>query len=114
MQRHKCRSCGKRFQRTSQTPVHGELSEERLSKLRTYVHCMRMELTVRKTAEVCGINPVTAFRWRHKIFDALALTMENACLQEVVEGEAFFVSLRDSRDRAVGEAVGRESAGAVR
>lgn len=50
---------------------------------------MRMELTVRKTAEVCGINPVTAFRWRHKIFDALALTMENACLQEVVEGGGF-------------------------
>ena len=49
--------------------------------------------TVRRSAEICGINKDTAFIWRHKVLDALQNMQNSVELNGVVEADETFFAL---------------------
>lgn len=56
-----------------------------------YIACMMNGLSIRKTAEICGIHKNTAFYWRHKVLDALQKMAGEVVLGGIVEtDETFF------------------------
>jgi len=63
MQRYRCKSCKKTFNSLTGTPL---AHLRRKGHWLDYARCMKEGLTVRKAAEVCGIHPNTAFKWRHR------------------------------------------------
>ena len=64
---------------------------------------MMLGLSVRKSAEICGINKDTAFIWRHKILDALQNMASDVKLDGIVEAdEAFFpISYKGNHKKSV-------------
>lgn len=88
-QRYLCRDCGKSFEATTNSIVSGTRKD--LSTWEKYVDCMMNGLSIRKTAEACGIHRNTAFYWRHKILDALQEMADAVELDGIVEmDETFF------------------------
>ena len=69
MQRFFCADCNKSFSASTNTITHS--SKKTLEIWQKYVDCMISGLSVRKSAAICGICKDTAFKWRHKILDAL-------------------------------------------
>ena len=98
-QRYRCKDCGRTFTAMSLSLFQG--THKALTVWEKYIECMLDGLSLRKTAEDCGISVKTAFIWRHKILDALAKRSENSSkqLKGVVEAdEVFFrVSYKGSR-----------------
>ena len=89
IQRFLCKDCHKTF--TSRNHTITFSSKKSFSVWKKYIDCMMNGFTVRKSAEICGINKDTAFIWRHKILDALQNMQANVTLEGIVEAnEAFF------------------------
>jgi len=63
-QRYKCKSCQKTFVATTGTPLHRLRNKELWND---YAQCMIEGRSIRKSAEIIGVNPKTAFRWRHRL-----------------------------------------------
>ena len=84
------RDCRKYFSVTTNTIIF--CTKLPLEKWKKYIECMMANLSIRKCAEICGINRNTAFLWRHKILDALQNMAESVPLSGIVEGgdETFF------------------------
>lgn len=88
-QRYMCRDCKKSFVVTTNSVVSG--TRKSLSVWERYICCMMLGLSIRKSAEACGIHRNTAFYWRHKVLDAVRKSFENMRLEGIVEmDEAFF------------------------
>lgn len=88
-QRYLCKDCEKSFEATTNSIVSGTRKD--LSTWEKHVECMMNGLSIRKTAEICGIHRNTAFYWRHKILDALQDMAEAVELDGIVEmDETFF------------------------
>ena len=69
-QRYRCKDCGRTFSATSESILSG--THKSLSTWERYIECMLDGLSIRKSAEECGISLQTSFVWRHKILDALS------------------------------------------
>ena len=82
-QRFLCRGCKKSFIAQTGTILYG--SQKDLITWEKYIHCMVEKYSLRKCAEVCGINLTTAFEWRHKILGALQNMMAEVELDGVVQ-----------------------------
>lgn len=67
-QRYRCLSCGRTFSDLTGTPA---AYSKRLTLWPTFGACMADSLTVRRAADRAGVSPRTAFRWRHRLLDAL-------------------------------------------
>ncbi len=108
-QRYLCRDCRKTFVITSNSIASGTRKD--LSVWKRYVSCMMQGLSIRKTAEICGIHRNTAFYWRHKILDAVRSEMDGMVLDGIVEmDEAFFpVSYKGNHKRSKRFSMPRES-----
>lgn len=88
-QRFLCRDCHKSFVVSTNSIVSGTRKD--ISVWEKYISCMMQGLSIRKTAEICGIHKNTAFYWRHKILDALQNINNNVKLDGIVEvDETFF------------------------
>lgn len=88
-QRYLCRDCKKSFVATTNSVVSG--TRKSLSVWERYICCMMLGLSIRKSAEACGIHRNTAFYWRHKILDALRSVSDGVKLEGIVEmDETFF------------------------
>lgn len=88
-QRYMCRDCKKSFVATTNSVVSG--TRKSLSVWERYICCMMLGLSIRKSAEACGIHRNTAFYWRHKVLDAVRKSSEDMRLEGIVEiDEAFF------------------------
>lgn len=88
-QRFMCRDCKKSFVATANSVIAGTRKD--LSVWEKYICCMMLGLSIRKSAEVCGIHRNTAFYWRHKILDAIRKSFEDMQLEGIVEiDETFF------------------------
>lgn len=97
-QKYRCKDCGRVFTVTSET-VLGK-TQKTFSVWQKYIECMRLGLSIRKTAEICNIANSTAFSWRHKILDALSKKRDSEItLKGVVEAnETFFaISYKGSK-----------------
>ncbi len=90
-QRFICRDCHKSFVVTTNSIVAG--TKKDLSVWEQYISCMMQGLSIRKTAEICGIHRNTAFYWRHKILDALQNMADNVTLNGIVEADETFFAV---------------------
>ena len=66
--RHRCLSCGKTFNPLTGTPLAALHYPDRWSD---QVKAMINGETLAQTAERCGVDYSTAFRWRHRFLEAL-------------------------------------------
>lgn len=67
-QRYRCRDCARTFSDMTGTPA---AYSKRLALWVPYCMCMRGGMSVRASARWVGINPSTAFRWRHRVLESL-------------------------------------------
>ncbi|WP_103623937.1 IS1595 family transposase [Campylobacter concisus] len=86
-QRYICNDCKKTFAITNNTILFS--SKKDLSVWKKYIHCMIEKYSLRKTAEICGINLSTAFNWRHKILDSL----QSVKLDAIIEADETFMPI---------------------
>ena len=99
IQRYRCKDCGRVFLATTETIFEG--TKKSFAAWEKYIECMRLGLSVRKSAEACGIATSTAFVWRHKILDALTAKREkDVVLKGVIEADEtyFRTSYKGSRN----------------
>lgn len=95
LQRFRCKDCRKTFNALTGSP---------LSKLRkkdqwlTYCQCLNEGLSIRKSAEICEIDPTTAFRWRHRFLSNPQGNQTQKMMGIVEADETFFTeSCKGSR-----------------
>jgi transposase-like protein len=67
-QRYRCKACGRTFSDLTGTPA---AYAKKLNLWPSYGVCLAACLSVRSAAAVVGVQPSTAFRWRHILFDVL-------------------------------------------
>lgn len=85
VQRFKCQDCNKRFGWSSCTIF--DYSKKRLDQWLKYAQCFQHKMTLRECAKECGISLDTAFKWRHKICDALGQIHDSIKLSGVIEAD---------------------------
>lgn len=85
MQRYRCKDCGKSFNIRSNSIV--ARCHKDMDTWSSFIECMMNGLSIRKTAEICGINKNTAFLWRHKVLDILRNMMTDVVLDGIVEAD---------------------------
>lgn len=91
MQRFMCHDCHKTFSARNNTITFS--SKKSFATWKKYLECMMNGFTVRRSAEICGINKDTAFIWRHKVLDALQNMQNSVELNGVVEADETFFAL---------------------
>lgn len=88
VQRYICKDCGKSFTVRSNSIV--ARAHKDMNTWELFIECMMNGLSLRKTAEICGINKNTAFVWRHKVLDVLQNMMSDVVLDGIVEADETF------------------------
>lgn len=88
LQRFRCSECGKTYTSLTKTPLSGLHRREMWVKMaRAINEC----LSVKKTAERCGVSIATAFRWRHRFLARTSKAVSDK-LQGIVEiDETYFL-----------------------
>ena len=101
IQRVLCKDCCKSF--TSRNNTITFSSKKSFTTWKKYIDCMMNGFTVRKSAEICGVNKDTAFIWRHKILDALQNMQTNVTLEGIVEADeaVFPISYKGNHKKSV-------------
>ena len=85
--RFRCKSCGRTFNALTKTPMaHLRKKEKWLDHARAMIEGKSLA----KTAQLCGVHPTTAFRWRHRFLRAPAVNKPRS-LSGVVEADETFV-----------------------
>lgn len=87
-QKYVCKECKHSFVSTVNSICY--YSKKDLSVWEKYIDCMMDGLSIRKTAERCGMHRNNAFVWRHKILDALQNMANGVSLNGVVEADETF------------------------
>ena len=95
-----CQDCKKQFSSTTGTILSG--SPKSLSDWKKYVGSLMNGDSLRKSAEICGIDLTTSFYWRHKILDALQNMAEKVELSGIVESDEkyFPISFKGNRTKS--------------
>ena len=86
LRRYQCKACGKTFNAATGTPLSGL---HRKDKWLAFGTCVAEGLTVRASAERCGLAVNTAFRWRHRFLSAQDLKTRK--LTGIVEADETYV-----------------------
>ena len=85
--RFRCKSCGRTFNALTKTPMaHLRKKEKWLDHARAMIEGKSLA----KTAELCGVHPTTAFRWRHRFLRAPADDKPRR-LSGIVEADETFI-----------------------
>ena len=85
--RFRCKSCGRTFNALTKTPMaHLRKKEKWLDHARAMIEGKSLS----KTAELCGVHPTTAFRWRHRFLRSPAADKPRS-LRGIVEADETFV-----------------------
>ena len=85
--RFRCKSCGRTFNALTKTPMaHLRKKEKWLDHARAMIEGKSLA----KTAQLCGVHPTTAFRWRHRFLRAPAVNKPRS-LSGIVEADETFV-----------------------
>ncbi len=83
LRRYRCKNCGKSFNALTGTPLAGLRKKELWM---SFSECMIESYSVRKTAEILGVNHKTAFLWRHR-FLTFSHDHESKHFSGIVEAE---------------------------
>lgn len=87
-QRYICKSCRKTF--TDFTNSATYKSKKTLDMWLKYAKCMINGYSIRKSAEIVGINIATSFFWRHKILDCIRAFFGIGSVEGVIEADEVF------------------------
>lgn len=91
-QRYRCSQCKRTFSDLSDSILAYTKKDIRVWK--EYAKCLLDRLPIRKSAQICGIHRNTAFAWRHKLLDALAIMQRREKqLTGVVEADEMFINI---------------------
>ena len=92
-----CNHCDKQFSATTNGVLY--YSKEDFSVWKEFISCFLHGFSVRKSAEICGVNRNTAFLWRHKVCDSLVAIMNEVTMSGIVEADEtyFRVSYKGNR-----------------
>jgi transposase-like protein len=85
--RFRCKSCGRTFNALTKTPMARLRKRERWLD---HARAMIEGQSLAKTAELCGVHPTTAFRWRHRFLGAPAADKPRT-LSGLVEADETFI-----------------------
>jgi transposase-like protein len=85
--RFRCKSCGRTFNALTKTPMAHLRKKERWLD---HAQAMIEGKSLAKTAELCGVHPTTAFRWRHRFLRAPADDKPRT-LSGIVEADETFI-----------------------
>ena len=85
--RFRCKSCGRTFNALTKTPMAHLRKKE---KWLDHAQAMIEGKSLAKTAELCGVHPTTAFRWRHRFLRAPADDKPRT-LSGIVEADETFI-----------------------
>ena len=107
IQRFKCKDCGKTFTFSNNTILFS--TKKDLETWKQYCECFLDKKPLRRCAEVCGISLETAFRWRHKILDALRNMQSDVTLKGIVESDETFFDLSFKGTKKENFSIPRES-----
>ena len=107
IQRFKCKDCGKTFTFSNNTILFS--TKKDLETWKQYCECFLDKKPLRRCAEVCGISLETAFRWRHKILDALQNMQSEVTLKGIVESDETFFDLSFKGTKKENFSIPRES-----
>ena len=85
--RFRCKSCGRTFNALTRTPMaHLRKKDRWLDQARAMIEGKSLA----KTAELCGVHPTTAFRWRHRFLRSPAADKPRT-LSGIVEADETFI-----------------------
>jgi transposase-like protein len=85
--RFRCKSCGRTFNALTKTPMaHLRKKDRWLDHARAMIEGKSLA----KTAELCGVHPTTAFRWRHRFLRSPAADKPRT-LSGIVEADETFI-----------------------
>jgi transposase-like protein len=85
--RFRCKSCGRTFNALTKTPMaHLRKKQRWLDHARAMIEGKSLS----KTAELCGVHPTTAFRWRHRFLRSPAADKPRT-LSGIVEADETFI-----------------------
>jgi transposase-like protein len=87
LSRFRCKACGRTFNALTKTPMARLRKRERWLD---HARAMIEGKSLAKTAELCGVHPATAFRWRHRFLGAPAADKPQR-LSGVVEADETFI-----------------------
>lgn len=87
LQRYRCKACHKTFNSLTQTSLSGLRHKE---KWLDYSNCLQEGRSIRESAKICGIDPKTAFRWRHRFLSSPAGNKSRKMTGIVEADETFF------------------------
>ncbi len=85
--RYCCKSCGRTFNALTKTPMAHLRNKE---KWLDHAKAMIEGASLAKTAQLCGVHPTTAFRWRHRFLRAPADDKPRT-LSGIVEADQTFI-----------------------
>ena len=85
--RFRCTSCGRTFNALTKTPMAHLRKKKRWLD---HAQAMIEGKSLAKTAELCGVHPTTAFRWRHRFLRAPADDKPRT-LSGIVEADETFI-----------------------
>ena len=85
--RFRCKSCGRTFNGLTKTPMAHLRKKE---KWLDHAQAMIEGKSLAKTAQLCGVHPTTAFRWRHRFLRAPS-DDKPRCLSGIVEADETFI-----------------------
>lgn len=89
VQKYSCKDCGKHFVPMTCSVYAG--THKDLKAWASCIRCMMTGMSIRKTAEECGISSRTTFFWRHKILSSLCEMEDNVVLKGIAEcDETYF------------------------
>lgn len=90
-QKYRCNDCHKQFNIKSNSIVaHTRMN---MDIWQSFIECMLQGLSLRVTAEICGISKNTAFTWRHKVLDALQKMADDVVLDGIIEADETFFAI---------------------
>lgn len=91
IQRFRCKECGKTYTYTNETILFSV--KKGISTWERYCECLVNKFSLRRSAEECKISLPTAFKWRHKILDALQNMQEDIKVKGLVETDETFLAI---------------------
>jgi transposase-like protein len=87
LSRFRCKSCGRTFNALTKTAMAHLHKRERWFE---HARAMIEGKSLAKTAELCGVHPTTAFRWRHRFLGAPSADKPRR-LSGIVEADETFI-----------------------
>lgn len=82
-QRYICKDCRKSFSDYTHSTI--SYTKKSITLWLQYIKCMISGYSLRKSAEIVGINLSTSFFWRHKILDAVRRVIGSGVLEKITK-----------------------------